>query len=234
MSHVAMSASAAEPAQPAIEAVAEDPVVMTIDGAPVTVGEFKLVMEGHLSNVAGHFHALGIDDHHGYWKEKESGDSPILMLRKVVTEDLARIKTIQSWAKEKGLIADISFAAYQRHLVEENARRQKAVDSGQVIYGPRQYKAYRYYFFRLRDLEQAILEKLVKEPSYAVADADIETFYNENKDSFGGRNLEDSRAQIAGIFQKKKYAAELKDRIASAKVKVDEAVLKTIAPRHDT
>lgn len=206
---------------------------MTISGEPVSVAEFKLVMEGRLSDVAGHFHAQGIDDHHGYWNEKESGESPIQLLRKFVTQDLTRIKTIQAWAKEKGLIKDISFAAYLRHLSEENDRRKKASESGDIIYGPKQYQPYRYYFFRLKDLEKALSDKLAKDAGPA-PEADIASFYEQNKESFGGRDLEDSRAQIVGMFQKRKFSAELKERIDAAKVEIDAAIIKTIAPRHDT
>jgi hypothetical protein len=218
----------------AITAVASaDPVVMTIDGEPVSAGEFKLVMEGHISNVAGYFYGKGIEDHQGYWKDSAAEESPIRMLRKVVTDDLKRIKTIQGWAKQKGLIADISFAAYEDHFRSENERRAQALARGDVIYGPKQYQPYRYYFFRLRDLDQALLEKLAKEPAYTVPDADIETFYKENKETFGDRSLEDAKAQIRSMYQKKKYAAELKERIASAKVEVNQDALFALAPRHD-
>lgn len=225
---------AEEKSPPPSETLASDPIVMTIEGAPVSVAEFKLVMEGHISDVAGHFHALGIDDHQGYWNDKEGAETPIGLLRKFVIEDLKRIKTTQSWAQEKGLINDISFAAYREHLTAENVRRKATVESGGVIYGPKQYKAYRYYFFRLRDLDQALLEKLAESPEYALPEAEVVAYYNENKEVFAGRALEDIRAQILSFLQKKKYEAALKERIAAAKVEVDEAVLKTIAPRHDS
>ena len=222
---------AATPEQPA--SAPSDPIVMTVDGEAVSAAEYTLVMEGRVAEVAGYFHGQGVDDHLGYWTDDGKGDNPIKMLRKVVTEELTRIKTIQGWAKQKGLITDTSYAVFHQGLLAENARRQKAVENKQVIYGPTQYKAYRYYFFKLSDLNQALLASVTKEPDYAVPAADIETFYKDNRDAFGARGLEDVRAQIVGIFQKKKYEARLKERIAQAKVQVDTVVLNTIAPRHD-
>lgn len=211
-----------------------DPVVMTINGEPVSEREFKLVMDGRVAEVTGYFYGTyKLEDHSGYWWDNGKAESPIKLLRKIATEELTRIKTIQGWAKQKGLITDTSYAAFQQGMLAENARRLKAVESKQAIYGPTQYKEYRYYFFKLTDLNQALLESVAKEPDYAVPAAEIETFYKENQDVFGARGLEDVRAQIVSIFQKKKYEARLNELIAQAKVEIDSAVLNTIAPRHD-
>jgi len=190
-------------------------------------------MEGRVSEVFNYFNAQGMEDHLGYWKDTGKAESPIVRMRKVVTEELTRIKTLQGWAKEKGLIKDPSYTAFKRGLLAENARRLKAVENKEVIYGPTQYKEYRYYYFRLEDLNQALLEAVSKEPDYAIPQADVEAFYNAHKESFGSRALDDTKDNIVRMFQHQKYEERLKERTAAAKVEVDVAVLNGIAPRHD-
>jgi hypothetical protein len=220
--------------RPSGERIKADAIVMTVDGEPVSVAEYILVMEGRTSEVFNYFNGKsGLEDHLGYWKDDGKPENPILRLRSVVTEEFRRIKTIQGLAKKKGLMKDVSFAAFSEGLIKENARRQKAVDNNQVIYGPRQYQAYRYYYFQLKDLEQALLEAFQKEPTNAIPDPEIERFYADNKAGIGDKPLSDLRAQIARVLQAKNFEKRIEGRIADAKVVVDTPVLNTIAPRHD-
>lgn len=224
-----LSPASAAPATPDA-----DPIVMTIDGEPVSVSEYTLVMEGQVSSVFNYFKGKhDLDDHLGYWKDDGSPENPIRRLRKVVTEELKRIKTIQSLAKRRGVTGDISFAAFQRKLEQENARRLKAVENREVIYGPRQYQPYRYFYFELADLEQAALEAYQKDPANAVPEAEIEAFYQEHKLGMGDRPLSDARAPISRQIQKKNHTKLIETLTAQAKVETNGAVLAGIAPRHD-
>ncbi len=213
---------------------ASDATVLTVDGAPVSVAEYRLVMEGRTAEVFNYFHGKnGLEDHLGYWKDDGKPENPIRRLRGVVTEEFRRIKTIHSLAEKKGLLKDASFAAFREGLMAENARRQKAVDNKEVIYGPRQYQPYRYYYFQLKDLEQALLEIFQKEPTNAIPEPDIEAFYATHKENIGDKPLSDMREQIARMFQKKNFEKWIETAAAQAPVKINEAVLNTIAPRHD-
>lgn len=215
-------------------APADDATVLTVDGEPVSVAEYRLVMEGRTAEVFNYFHGKsGQEDHLGYWKDDGKPENPIRRLRRVVTAEFRRIKTIHSLAKKKGLLKDASFAAFREGLVAENARRQKAVDNKEVIYGPRQYQAYRYYYFQLKDLEQALLEAFQKEPANAIPEPAIEAFYTTHKESIGDKPLGDLREQIARMFQKKNFEKEIETAAAAASVKIEETVLTALAPRQD-
>jgi hypothetical protein len=215
-------------------APSDDATVLTVDGAPVSVAEYRLVMEGRTAEVFNYFHGkTGLEDHLGYWKDDGKPENPIRRLRGVVTDEFRRIKTIHSLAEKKGLLKDASFAAFREGLIAENARRQKAVDNKEVIYGPRQYQPYRYYYFQLKDLEQALLEIFQKEPANAIPEPAIEAFYTTHKESIGEKPLSDMREQIARMFQKKNFEKEIETTAAQASVKIDEAVITTLAPRHD-
>lgn len=227
LSHFLAAATAENPP-------AADATVLTVDGAPVSVAEYRLVMEGRTAEVFNYFHGKsGLEDHLGYWKDDGKPENPILRLRSVVTTEFRRIKTIHGLAKKQGLIKDVSFATFREGLMAENARRQKAVDNKEVIYGPRQYQPYRYYYFQLKDLEQALLEAFQKEPANAIPEPAIEAFYTANKESIGDKPLSDLREQIARMFQKKNFEKWIETTAAQARVQIDATVLNMIAPRHD-
>lgn len=219
----------------ACAASANDAVVMTVDGEPVTVSEYQLVMEGKTGEVFNYFYGTeGLEDRHGYWRDDAREKNPIKRLRSAVTDEMKRIKTIQRLAKEKGVVADISFAAFQAGLARENERRQTVVENKGVIYGPRRYQPYRYYFFRLKDHEQATLEAFQKDPENAVPEKEIADFHAENAPHFEGRTLSETRDQIARILQRNKFRALVAKRIEQAKVEINAEVLNAISPRNDT
>lgn len=211
-----------------------DPTVLTIDGEPVSAAEFKLVMEGRTAEVTNYFYAKdGLADHAGYWKDDGKPANPIRTLREMVMTELRGLKTVQRLAKSKGVVADISYAAFREDFNRENARRAKALENKEVIYGPKLYKDRPYYYFKQTDLGQALLEVFSKEPENAIPEAEIASFYAENKEMLAGKPLEDVRGRIVSVLQKKKYEQWIKDRTAQAKVEINADVLAGIAPRHD-
>ena len=98
-----------------------DPTVLTVDGEPVSAAEYTLVMEGRTAEVTNYFYAKdGLADHAGYWKDDGKPANPIRTLRDQVTAELRAVKTVQRLAKEKGVIADISYAAFHEDFLKEN------------------------------------------------------------------------------------------------------------------
>lgn len=216
-------------------AAAGEAVALTVDSEPVTAAEYRLVMEGKTAEVFNYFYGKdGLEDRHGYWNDDGRAENPIRHLRTVVVNELKRIKTVQRLAKEKGVVADISFGAFEQELARENERRRKAAENKQVIYGPKQYQAYRYYFFRLKDHEQATLEAFAKEPVNAAPEKEIEDFYAANAAHFEGRALSETRDQIGRMLQRRKFTAMVAERTRQAEVEIHEEVLNAIAPRKDS
>lgn len=223
----AATPAVAEPPRP-------DPTVLTINGEPVSAAEYTLVMNGRISEVFTYFHAKdGREDRLGYWKDDGQTENPIRKLRELTTEEFRTIKTVQALAKRKGVVRDISYAAFKDGLAKENARRAQALAKKEVIYGPPQYKEHRYYYFQLADLKQAALERFQQEPANAPAASDIEAFYTANKDHFQEKPLGEVRDQIARALQKKAFEKLLTDTAANARVEIDEDALRALAPRHD-
>ncbi len=211
-----------------------DPTVLTVDDEPVSAAEYKLVMEGRTAEVTNYFYAKhGLADQAGYWKDDGKPANPIRTLRDLVTTELRGIKTVQRLAKAKGVTADISYAVFREDFLKENARRAKALEKKEVIYGPKIYKERPYYYFRQTDLGQALLEVFSKEPENAIPEAEIAAFYEENKELLAGKPLEEVRGRIVSALQKKKYEQWVKDQTAQAKVEINADVLGGIAPRHD-
>lgn len=215
--------------------VAADPVVMTVNGEPVSADEYTLIMHGRVAEVFSYFfEKSGMEDRLGYWKDDGQPENPIRKLQGMVTEELRRLKTVQHLAKKKGLVQDISYAAFKDRLAKENARRREALASNQVIYGPQQHREPRYYYFQQKDLEQALLESLSKGPELAVSSEEIEKFHAEHKEALGETLAEDKRFQIISELQKRKFQALIDDLVAKADVRIQSEILKGIAPRHDT
>lgn len=213
---------------------AADAVVMTIDSEPVATAEYTLIMRGRVSEVFNYFHEKsGLEDRLGYWKDDGQPENPVRKLRELVTNEFKQIKTVQRLAKQKGVTQDISYRGFQDRFSQENARRLKALEAKQVIYGPKQYTEERYYYFKQTDLATALQEALAKGPELAITDAEILAFYDSQKELVGDRPLVDLRPQIIALLQKQKYDALIADLIAKAKVEINTDVLNAIAPRHD-
>lgn len=213
---------------------AGDPVVATINGETVTAGEYRLIMERKASEVFSFMKKNhNIDDHLGYWSDNSGSEGPLAKLREVVKEELVRIKTCQGLAKKKGLINDTSFAGFQTGFERENARRNAAMSAGEVIYGPTQYRRTSYYYILFGDLIYKLQNALEKEFEREVQEAEIEKYYEENRVSFKGKSLNDSRKWVLGFLCKKKVEIALDALRKTAAVEVNEPLLRTLVPRLD-
>jgi hypothetical protein len=220
--------------QPTTSTANADPVVMTVNGEPVSTAEYTLVMRRHVAEVFSYFHEKsGLEDHFGYWKDDGRAENPIRKLHAATADELRRLKTVQHFAKKKDLISDISYAGFTERLTKENARRQNALANNQVVYGPKQQRAEPYYYYQQRDLEQALMEALVKGSELTVSDAEIENFYLDQKKGPEELPLSELRPRIIAELQKRKFEALIADLVANAKVEINTEVLKGIAPRHD-
>jgi hypothetical protein len=231
--HLGTTLQATESQPPAVN-VAEDPAVMTVNGEAVSKAEYSLVMQNRVPETFNYFYAKsGMEDRVGYWKDDGQPENPIRKLRALTIDELKRLKTVQWLAKKKGLIEDTSYRAFQERLTKENARRREALANNQVIYGPKQYREERYYYFQQKDLEQALQEALQKEPEFAISDAEIEKFYSDKKGIIGDKPLAEIRHRIVAELQNQKFQTFIADQTNQAQVKIHQDVLAGIAPRHD-
>jgi len=135
--------------------VADDFVVFTVNGEPVTF----LELEHSLSHVRGNVIAsnvvrgasFGSPD---FWHEEIDGVAPVETLLNEAVQRAARIKLMQMESQSHGLIDDISYAAFVESFVMENIRRGDVLQEGGVIFGPQHYDDKSLFF----DISSANLE----------------------------------------------------------------------------
>jgi len=211
-----------------------DPVVATINGEPVSAAEYRLVMERKVSLVYSYFKEhQNLDDHLGYWSESSGSDGPLAKLREVIRAELIRIKVCQGLAKKKGLLQDTSFASFQAGYELENARRAKAMTAGQVVYGPPQYRKTALYYIHQGDLDFRLKQAMAREAAPKIMPDEVEKFYQENKASLRDTTPVDARPRIAAFLATQEAEKELAALCASARVEMNEALVRPIVPRAD-
>jgi hypothetical protein len=103
-----------------------DPVAI-VNGEPITVGEFQLVLGRHRTRSAGN--ALDIS-----------------------LQESIKIKLQQTLAVQQGLFDDISFEGFLEELREENVRREALKTRGGIVYGPVHLNERMYYKHRMNQL----------------------------------------------------------------------------------
>ena len=91
-----------------------------------------------------------------------------------------RMKTLQQWTVEMGLISSFSYEALMEELVTVNQQRQQTKEQGGVIYGVTEYSPLQYYNITMgeyeRMLREAILESTTQEELRAWYEANLENY----------------------------------------------------------
>ncbi len=219
---------------PVSASIVEDPVVITVNGEPVSKREYRLVMDRQKASVFAFFKEHhDLDDHPGYWSEDATPPSPLARLRQVVLDELVQIKVQQGLAKQKGLVKDITYAAFTAELARENERRAVAVAGKQIIYGPRQYPESAFYYIRFKELSFQLKQALGREVSATIGEPEIAAFYEENKGLFEEKPLANFRPNIIKALQARAADRMIKALCASAAVEINEASLRDLVPRSD-
>lgn len=174
---------------------AQQPVyVMTLNGEPVDLREYRLILNRHRGEVYNDFYLkYGAVDSAAFWTTAYEGKTPLDELKQVTLQDLTSIKVQQLLAQQyhvrvaltpQGpfLAADPSYAVFLKNLGAENARRQAAVKNGEPIYGPTQFDEdtfYRYLFSKM--VEQ--LQQQLSEGDWKPGTATLEALYAERKET---------------------------------------------------
>lgn len=229
-----ISLAGTAPAQAAPLTGEEDPVVVTINGEPVSAGEYSLVMGRQAPRVFAFMKRKNnLDDHSGYWSPDTGPDGPFAKLRAAVLEELTRIKVQQAMAKQKGLVADISFGTFRKGFLKENERRRESIAAGTVIYGPQQHNESAYYYILFDDLAYRLQRKVCQEEAPAIPESEIRKFYEEHKTSLKDPPYESVRERIAREIAGRNFQKLLPSLCDSAKVEVKEELIRELLPRHD-
>jgi parvulin-like peptidyl-prolyl isomerase len=104
-------------------------------------------------------------------------ESPAEYIRHCSLTDLIRLKVQQIQFKKNGLARDISYHSFLEDWQRENARRKLAVSTGEVIYGPVEYKEAD-YFDHVFSRELSAYE-LLQEQRVPLSDSQLRAIYEK-------------------------------------------------------
>ncbi|MFI7464363.1 hypothetical protein [Nonomuraea sp. NPDC049646] len=128
--------------------------VVTFEGEPVSGAEVLRAAETVRAEVISEFAAQGLGP--GFWDRPREGVTPARRLRERAVRAAVLDKARRIWAREAGLLADVSEQGFQRELAAENARRAQAARSGRPIPGVPSYDQYTYAQVRAAELDSAL------------------------------------------------------------------------------
>ncbi|MGG6311462.1 hypothetical protein [Paenibacillus macerans] len=139
------SASVGVAAQPQTQD--ESTVVATVDGAPVTLKEFKARMpELRTDTITYCQQTYGCDPGDArFWSVPCGGEAPLERLKEATLRFLVEDRVRELAAGKAGLHAAVGYDAFLREWEAENRDRAERLAAGQVIYGPREYSESAYY-----------------------------------------------------------------------------------------
>lgn len=146
--------------------------VLTINGEPVVLGEFEMVLKDRVAEVYGYFHeTYGVEDRAEFWTTSFNGEIPIEMAKKKTLEKLKIIKTEQLLAKQYGLTGDVSYRGFKESLAEANESRAEAVKKGQPVFGPREYSEIAYFNHTHDKIKRLLLDYVANHEARAASEA---------------------------------------------------------------
>lgn len=157
--------------------------VGTINGEPISAKLFYTTLIAQRSHVYSYFHnRYGVDDSDNFWTTNYGGEVPIEIARKNALREITAIMAQQIYAKNAGLVKDISYDSFLIDLKNENARRKDAVRQNKVIYGPVEYSEDNYYNYLFDNLVIKLKSKL-EDTELAVSDNELKELYEAQKET---------------------------------------------------
>ncbi|GMQ61705.1 foldase protein PrsA [Vallitalea maricola] len=96
---------------------------------------------------------------------------------------MIRIKIEQLLFREKNIVEDISYKTFIKSFIKENERRKKAVDKGEIIYGPKQFQEDDYYSY-LHSKRVLLLKEIFAEDEFAIEDEKLKLYYDNSKELY--------------------------------------------------
>ncbi|MBN1996716.1 hypothetical protein JW935_04130 [candidate division KSB1 bacterium] len=143
----------------------EQPVIVAfVNGEPVTIEEFQDRMVSHRAEVVQYYRqTAGATYNADFWYTEFNGESPVNRLLQITMQELAKIKIEQQLAREYGIVRNTNYRTFKKSWANENKRRIKAFDRGQIFYGPVQYSKDVYYRYIHSNLVIRLLDALQKD-----------------------------------------------------------------------
>lgn len=176
-----------------------DPVVFLVNQEPVSKKEYTLFFNKNISVILDYFREEhGVKDHPDFWNTRFEGENPLEECRELTLMELTDIKIQQMIAKEYGIVNAIHYSDFLKEYHKENARRERAIAKGEVIYGPQQYDEWSFYQYQFSNMVNKLLA-LLGEKSFKPGEDEIVDYYERNKNSSQLRNPSSILTRIVNI-----------------------------------
>ncbi|MBA2936979.1 peptidyl-prolyl cis-trans isomerase [Paenibacillus sp. CGMCC 1.16610] len=157
--------------------------IATVNGAPLQIGEFRLLAQKLRSGVIQTFiKEYGAQYGKDFWNTSYGeGGTPQEYLKQMALKEATVAKVIQLLAKENGLIDKIDYSDFAIRLQKENMRRENAVKNKDPIYGPVQYEEAAFYEYWLSNLKLQTMQYLSDDSAWSPNDREIQAYYEANR-----------------------------------------------------
>lgn len=170
-----------------VDALPPTAEVATIDGLPVTLREFRLVMENEaVALTYGHFaEAYAATRGSDFWTSSHGGTRPIDYAIDLTLQSLVTIRVEKELAQERGIAVEPDYSTFVSGWQAENERRRAALSTGEPIFGPDQYSEYQYYLLIHQQVRATLTAAIANEvPEQQVAQ-EWEQFRARNQSASG-------------------------------------------------
>lgn len=96
---------------------------------------------------------------------------------------MIRIKIEQLLFREKNVVEDISYKTFIKSFIEENERRKKALDKGEIIYGLKEFQEDDYYSY-LHSKRVLLLKEILAADEFAIDNEKLKLYYDNSKELY--------------------------------------------------
>ncbi len=171
--------------------------VAKVNGEPISAQLFQRRLIRNRSRAYRHFRQqYGAEESADFWTTSHEGTTPLGWLKQVTLEECVRIKVEQIVAREQGVVSDITYSAFLEALEQENERRQRALGTGEPIYGPKQYREDEYFTYVFTNMVIHSKRRLWETKLHA-SEETLRSYYESVKDRLYQRG---DRVRIQAIM----------------------------------
>lgn len=154
-----------------------------VNGHAIDRRTLQFYMDSYRALTITHFQSqYGAVYDSSFWTTPYGGQTPLRALKDKSLASLEQDTVSLIFANELGLDAPLSYKAFEREFKQKNAQRQQTVNSGGVIYGPKQYTESVYYFYMLDNAKTNSLYAM-NDRMLHVTENEINSYYEQIKDT---------------------------------------------------
>lgn len=145
--------------------------VLKINDIEIGQKQIEYYISENRSNVINQFQTEGEKVDTNFWKRKtKQNDTIANELKKIATEQCLTEQMLFMVAEEMDLIENASFENILEQLECENRERKEKLESGQVVYGRKNYELQTYMRYYLNNLSYEMLELCKETEQFGIVD----------------------------------------------------------------